>query len=350
MPRTRVLIVDDSIVCRRALADELGRDGELEVAGAAANGRIALAMLTQVNPDVVILDIEMPEMDGLTALKELRKTHPRLPVIMFSALTERGAAATLDALALGATDYFTKPSNAEGLESSLQVIRTELIPEIKAICARKDAVLKPVALPPARPATPAEIQVLAIGTSTGGPNALTEVLAGLAAGFPVPTVIVQHMPPMFTRLLAERLNAHGPLRVQEGRPGAILQPGEVWIAPGDHHMTVVRAGPSVRLELNQDPLENSCRPAVDVLLRSVAKAYGNKCLSVILTGMGKDGLRGCEIMRELGGQILAQDEESSVVWGMPGYVARAGLADKVLPLSMMAGEIVRRVSRPKASG
>jgi two-component system, chemotaxis family, protein-glutamate methylesterase/glutaminase len=368
MPKIRILVVDDAVVFRRMVAEELSSDPALEVVGTAANGRIALARMSQVSPDVVILDIEMPEMDGLATLAELRKTYPRLPVIMFSALTERGAEATLDALALGATDYFTKPANAGGLEASLDVIREQLIPEIKALFAstrRKtgaSAEPGPTGVPPTsagrqpdgqaprRPgAQPGPVQVLAIGTSTGGPNALADVLGRLPADFPVPIVIVQHMPPMFTRLLAERLSAQFPIRVQEGSSRSLLQPGHAWIAPGDHHMIVVRDNQQVRVLLHQDPPENSCRPAVDVLLRSVARTFGPNSLTVILTGMGRDGLRGCEAVREAGGQILVQDEVTSVVWGMPGHVARAGLADRVLPLSLIADEIVRRVQQSNAA-
>jgi two-component system chemotaxis response regulator CheB len=357
MPKIRVLVVDDAVVFRRLLAEELSSDPTLEVVGTAANGRIALARMPQVNPDIVILDVEMPEMDGLVTLAEIRKTYPHLPVIMFSALTERGASATLDALALGATDYFTKPENVGGIDASLQVIREQLIPEIKAICAgvRERTQGHPAvraAAPtssastqiPRRPsAQPGRVQVLAIGASTGGPNALTTIFRGLRADFPVPIVIVQHMPPMFTRLLAERLSAEFPIRVSEGESGSVLQPGQAWIAPGDHHMSVVRNGTKVRIQVEQGPPENSCRPAVDVLFRSVAQTFGPNSLAVILTGMGQDGLRGCEAIRETGGQILAQDEVTSVVWGMPGYVARAGLADRVLPLSLIADEILRRV-------
>jgi two-component system chemotaxis response regulator CheB len=354
VPKIRILVVDDAAVIRRLVAEELNRDPALEVVGTAANGRIALARMTQVNPDLVILDVEMPEMDGLATLAELRKTYPRLPVIMFSSLTERGAATTLDALALGATDYFTKPAGAGGLEGSLKVIRDELIPEIKTLCAAVAARLTPAAAcrPPTAPATtsaPGSVRVLAIGTSTGGPNALAEIIPRLPANFPVPVVIVQHMPPMFTRLLAERLSAQSGLRLHEGSSGTLLQPGHAWIAPGDYHMVVVREGTQVRLQVHQDPPENSCRPAVDVLFRSVAKTYGSHALAVILTGMGQDGLRGCEAIREAGGRVLAQDEATSVVWGMPGYVARAGLAERVLPLSLIADEIVRRVQPEKPS-
>lgn len=354
MAKYRILIVDDAVVFRRLVAEALASDPELEVVGTAANGKIALAKLTQVNLDLVILDVEMPEMDGLTTLRELRRTHPRLPVILFSALTERGAAVTLEGLALGASDYFTKPSNLGGLDASMQVIREQMIPEIKALCAgAAHRALRGGSLPgvaPPRPTTRSGmIEVVAIGTSTGGPNALAEVFAGLPADFPVPLLIVQHMPPTFTRLLAERLTAQYALRVDEGRSGAVPQPGQAWVAPGDHHMIVVRDGTQVRLLVHQDPPENSCRPAVDVLFRSVAQAYGGKCLAVVLTGMGQDGLRGCEAIRAAGGQVLAQDEATSVVWGIPGAVARAGLADRVIPLSLVSAEVMTRVRRGAAA-
>src|SRR5262249_7229968 len=220
MPKIRVLVVDDAVVFRRLVSDELSKDSDLDVVGTAANGRIALAKMSQVNPDVVILDVEMPEMDGLATLKELRKAYPHLPIIMFSALTERGAEATLDALALGATDYFAKPASTRGLDESLAVIREQLIPEIKALCRppKEDVGRKGLESGPrpctARPA-PGPVQVLAVGTSTGGPNALAELFRGLPGDFPVPILIVQHMPPIFTRLLAERLSAQFPIRFHE---------------------------------------------------------------------------------------------------------------------------------------
>ena len=340
MSRARVLIVDDAVVIRRLLADTLAADPAIEVVGTAANGRIALAKLAQVTPDLVILDVEMPEMDGLATLREIRKTHPKLPVIMFSAHTERGAAAALDALALGATDYFAKPA-AGGLDASLQVLRDELIPTIKALCARDRRASG--GFPAVTGPTAATVDVVAIGTSTGGPNALAEVFANLPADLAVPIVVVQHMPSTFTSLLAERLTAQTPIRVEEGRTGGVLRPGHAWLAPGDFHMTVARDGPAVRIGLNQGPPENSCRPAADPLFRSAAAAFGPNVLAVVLTGMGQDGLRGCEAVRAAGGQIVVQDEASSVVWGMPGFVARAGLADRVLPLGLIAPEIARRV-------
>lgn len=353
MGKIRVLVVDDSVVVRRTVTEELSADPDIEIAGTAANGQIAIAKLTHVNPDVVTLDVEMPEMDGLAALRQIRKTHPRLPVIMFSALTERGAAATLDALAFGASDYFTKPAGPGGLDESRRLIREELIPAIKALCKVKQiaAPASPQLTTPLASrliAAPAgRIDVVAIGVSTGGPNALAEVFQSLPADLPVPILIVQHMPPMFTRLLAERLSAHSKIRVSEATSGTALEPGKAWVAPGDFHMTVAREGERARIKLDQNPQENSCRPAADPLFRSVAKCYGPGCLAVVLTGMGQDGLRGCEEIRAAGGQIVVQDEATSVVWGMPGFVAKAGLADKILPLAMIGGEIVRRVRGPR---
>jgi two-component system chemotaxis response regulator CheB len=356
MPKVRILVVDDSVVVRRMLTDALSADPQLAVVGAAANGKIALARIPQVNPDIVILDVEMPEMDGLATLEGIRKSLPALPVIMFSTLTERGAEATLDALAKGATDYVTKPSNVGSAALALQSIRTQLIPKIKAICARVLGVELPStwAVPTAPKPVPPRvliprrkecIDIVAIGVSTGGPNALAVLIPTFPGDFPVPVVIVQYMPPVFTRLLAERLASGSQIGVEEGSPGTVLRPGCAWIAPGDYHMIVERDRDRVTLRTHQGPPENSCRPAADVLLRSVAEVYKPNSLAVVMTGMGQDGLRGCEQVFELGGQILAQDEASSVVWGMPGFVANAGLADKVLPLDQLGPEIIRRVRK-----
>lgn len=349
MEKIRVLVVDDSFVVRRIVTEELTAQGDIEVAGTAATGIIALDQIKALNPDLVILDIEMPEMDGLTALTHLRRGHPQTPVIMFSSQTELGAAATLEALSRGASDFFAKPGGAGSLEASRQVIRSELIPAIRALCKRESKpsavagkISAVAAMPSARPAL-ARVDVLAIGASTGGPNALAELFAALPAAFAVPIVIVQHMPPMFTQMLAERLTRNSQIPTVEATSGMELEPGKAWIAPGDYHLTIAREGSRIRTKVKQEPPENACRPAVDPLLRSVASVYGPHCLAVILTGMGQDGLRGCEAVRAAGGQVLVQDEASSVVWGMPGFVARAGLADKVLPLSLLANEIIRRV-------
>ena len=362
MAKIRVLIIDDAVVVRRIVSDVLTADPALEVVGTAANGKIGLAKIPQVNPDVITLDVEMPEMDGLETIVEIRKLYPRLPVIMFSTLSERGATVTLDALARGANDYVTKPANVGSVAAAQQSLRDQLIPKIKALC-NKVSFIKPLpATPVKKPVQPAVqvdpplhvrpasskvsvIDIVAIGVSTGGPNALCEIIPAIPEDFPVPIVIVQHMPPMFTKLLADRLDKQCHIRVHEGAAGDIVLPGHVYIAPGDFHMIVKREGTKVVLALNQGPPENSCRPAVDVLFRSVVDVYGSGTLGVILTGMGQDGLRGCEGIRDVEGQILAQDEKTSVVWGMPGFVAKAGIADQVIPLQQMAMEIVRRVRK-----
>jgi two-component system chemotaxis response regulator CheB len=355
MRRIRVLIADDAVVVRRMLGDVLSGDPELEVAGAAANGRIALARIPQANPDVVILDVEMPEMDGLETLRALRRTYPFLPVIMFSTLTQRGAAATLDALSLGANDYVTKPANVGSAHQAIEHIRAELIPKVKMFCAKAAGLELPQLPRPTPPTIPGtkhlavpfrhagRVEVVAIGVSTGGPNALSELVPEFPADFSAPILIVQHMPPVFTKLLAERLETRAHIKVEEGAPGQAVEAGHAFIAPGNYHMIVQREEGSVRIQTNQDPPENSCRPAVDVLFRSVAGTYGAGVLGVVMTGMGQDGLRGSERIREAGGQVFVQDEGTSVVWGMPGFVANAGLADRILPLQQLGSEIVRRV-------
>ncbi len=351
MRKIRVLVVDDSTVIRRLLTDALSSDTSIEVAATAPNGRIALAKIPQVAPDVITLDMEMPEMDGITTLVELRKSYPKLPVIMFSTLTQRGAEATLDALAKGANDYVTKPANVGSVTAALQNVRNELVPKIKAFCpwtaiAAAPTVRRVVPTAGATIAKPAtnrngRIDVVAIGVSTGGPNALQAIIPKLPANFPVPIVVVQHMPPIFTKHLADRLHQLSALDVFEGMKGDVLAAGGVWVAPGDFHMTLRRDGTTVRVDTNQQTPENSCRPAVDVLFRSVSETYGANVLGVVLTGMGQDGARGAEVIRDAGGRILIQDEKTSVVWGMPGAVAAAGLADKVLPLDQIAQEIIR---------
>jgi two-component system chemotaxis response regulator CheB len=338
MPKIRVLVVDDAVVVRKIVTDALSHDPSIEVVGTASNGRIALSRIPQLNPDVVTLDIEMPELNGLETLKEIRKTYPRLPVIMFSTLQAQ------------------------------QRIRDDLLPKIHALCWRVGGISKPqealssgrkvggtttaAAAAPVGGAARAvksvdalrpRIDIVAIGVSTGGPNALAQIFQRLPHDFPVPIVIVQHMPPMFTKLLAERLNSESALTVEEGIAGRVLSPGKAYIAPGNYHMTVRNHGGTIQLDTNQAPAENSCRPAVDVLFKSVAATFGASTLAVVLTGMGQDGLRGCEFVAEAGGEVVVQDQMSSVVWGMPGIVAEKGLANRVLPLDQLASDIVRRV-------
>jgi two-component system, chemotaxis family, protein-glutamate methylesterase/glutaminase len=339
----RVLIVDDSVVVRKLLAEALGASAEIKVAGTASSGAIALARIPQVNPDVITLDVEMPGLNGLQTLIEIRKLYPKLRVIMFSTLTEQGAAVTLEALSEGASDYVTKPTNTASLAAAMEQVRRVLVEKIVALGRHHVAAAPPVS-PIRRALIDRPIEVLAIGTSTGGPNALAAVLPHLPEAFPVPIVIVQHMPPLFTRLLAERLDAQSKLAVKEAEAGETLKPGQAWIARGGYHMTVQRKGAGTWIDLNQEAPENSCRPAVDVLFRSVAQAYGPNVLAVVMTGMGSDGARGAANIRDAGGEILAQDEPSSVVWGMPGAVVSSGLADKVCSLAELSQEIVRRIS------
>jgi two-component system, chemotaxis family, protein-glutamate methylesterase/glutaminase len=348
--KTRVLLVDDAVVVRKALSLAIAQDRDLEVAGTAVNGRVALAKLPALRPDIILLDFEMPEMDGLETVREIRKIDGRIPIIMFSSLTERGASVTLEALSLGATDYVTKPSNVD-MVATLAAISQELIPKIRALCRLPElfspapsptpgARTAPIVVLP-RPRLLSPVQVVAIGVSTGGPDALARVLPALPAGFPVPVVIAQHMPPIFTSLLAARLSAKSALPVRECVSGQPLTPGCAVIAPGDFHMVAVQGEGIVLLKTHQGPKENFCRPSVDVLFQSIARSYGSRALAVVLTGMGQDGLKGCETLRALGARIYVQDEASSVVWGMPGFVARSGLADKILPLDQIGGEIVR---------
>ncbi len=348
MPKIRVLIVDDAVVVRSRVSKILSSDPQIEVVGVAANGYIALAKIPQVNPDVIILDVEMPDLNGLETLTAIRQNYPLLPVIMFSTFTRTGAEATLSALSLGANDYATKPSNLGSVEAANQHICQELVPKIKLFgidSTKSPPAIAPQTIAPPTPLAKKQVDIVAIGVSTGGPNALAVLLSQLPAEFSVPIVIVQHMPPMFTQLLAQRLASKCKIPVQEAFPGAVLEPGYAWIAPGDFHMIVERHGTGGQIATNQEPPENSCRPSVDVLFRSVAQVYGARTLAVVLTGMGGDGLHGCKCIREAGGQILVQDKASSVVWGMPGFVANAGLADQILPLDQMADEIINQIHK-----
>lgn len=363
--RIRVMVVDDSVVIRRLVTVALEEDPVIEVVGTASNGSIGLQRIPQYNPDVLTLDIEMPEMNGLEMLRRVRREYPNVRVIMFSTLTERGAAVTLDALTLGADDYVAKVSNEGSLDRSMLRLREEMVPKIKqffhlpgkdATAARPFVTAPPVATGPFPPAAlaagatnartgpgskPVKPKALVIGVSTGGPNALREILPELPATFPLPVLLVQHMPPLFTRFLAERLSSVCRLRVEEAGEGAPVEPGKILIAPGDFHMKTIAAGGRVHVHLDQSPQQNSCRPAVDALFTSVAEVYGGEVIATILTGMGQDGLRGVQILKTLGATVLAQDEGSSVVWGMPGAVVGAGLADRVLPLDQIVPAILR---------
>ncbi|HEY1101411.1 MAG TPA: chemotaxis response regulator protein-glutamate methylesterase [Myxococcota bacterium] len=344
MQKARVLVVDDSAVIRLVLSDVLAAEPDIEVAGTAASGELALRRIEELAPTVVTLDVEMPGLGGLATLVEIRRRWPTLPVIMFSALTERAAKTTIDALARGATECIAKPRESDRA-SSTAYVKAQLLPLVRALSGVQPAVA-PAAPTTTRAAAPARLrsssrpppEILAFGASTGGPAALTAILTDLPTSFPLPIVVVQHMPPIFTRLFAERLTAVTSIPFSEAVDGEKLLPGHGYVAPGDYHMRIAAGR---RIALDQRPHEHSCRPAVDVLFRSVANAYGAAAFGVVLTGMGQDGVLGAEAIVQLGGRVIAQDELSSVVWGMPGYVARAGLADAVLPLAEIADDIQR---------
>ena len=375
MDKVRVLIVDDSAVMRKIIASALQKDPAIEVVGFAANGLQAIEAIKTYSPDVMTLDIEMPEMDGLTALREIRKTNKYLPIIMFSTLTHNGAQAAVMALTAGASDYVGKPATSAGsVDGAFKVLETELIPKIIGLAKRvksrrarelnaPDGSLPGPGLTPiprettlvrSLKSTPAEtslpqsvipvkpVQAICIGVSTGGPMALMQIFSQITTPLSVPVFIVQHMPPTFTALLAARLSAAGVMTIKEAEEGEIAIAGSGYIAPGGFHMTLEKSGTKTIIHLNTEPPENSCRPAVDVLFRSAVEVYGGGLLAVMLTGMGYDGLKGCQIIATKGGQIIVQDEATSVVWGMPGAVAQAGLAHAVLPIEKMAEEIAFR--------
>jgi two-component system chemotaxis response regulator CheB len=372
--RIRVLVVDDSVVVRRLVTDALSEDPAIEVIGSAANGRLALTKVAQLAPDLVTMDVEMPEMNGIEAVRELRRAGHHMPIIMFSTLTERGAEATLDALVAGASDYVTKPSNTGSLKESLAQVAGQLLPKIKALVPRvrlgsASALRNPMPgaapraagiarvpdgahrLPGVLRAEPAPhaVRAVVLGSSTGGPEALSRFVAGLSAPLPVPMLIVQHMPPVFTRQLAARLDRMGPSTVVECAGDEELLPGHVYVAPGDRHLELRRSGAGVRTILTDSPPVNFCRPSVDVMFRSAVGVLGGDLLAVVLTGMGADGRTGCEAVVTAGGTVVVQDEATSVVWGMPGAVAAAGLAHRVLPIADLPHTVEALVRGPLAA-
>ncbi|WP_263353586.1 protein-glutamate methylesterase/protein-glutamine glutaminase [Acidicapsa acidisoli] len=375
----RILIVDDSAVMRALLRSVVSSDSRLEVAGTASDGASALRVIDSVRPDLILLDVEMPVMDGLSTLRQIRARPTRIPVIMCSSLTQRGAQVTIEALASGASDYVAKPTGQPSREAAVQALAQDLVPKILALTAlgspshgsaRGHASAFPLSSPAAPPRTPVTANLafstppqqppsgfapaaVLIGVSTGGPAALDLLLPGLPAAFPLPILIVQHMPELFTKHLAERLDSRCPLRVHEAAEGEPVRPGHIYIAKGDWHMEVSahsampdhHSSSAPVLRLTRQAPENHCRPSVDVLFRTAAAVYSGRLLGVILTGMGHDGLAGSRILRQHGGVLLAQDEPTSAVWGMPGAVAQAGLANRILPLNAIASEILRLSAR-----
>jgi two-component system chemotaxis response regulator CheB len=357
MEKIKVLIVDDSVVACRVLADAVSSDPALEVAGTALSGPLALRKLQSCLPDIIMLDIDMPEMDGIQTLGEIKKTNPGLPVIICSGLAEKGNAYAMKALLGGAADYVTKPKHVAAQDSQMEIFRKDLIGKIKAHCggfqsSPPEAPIAVSALPSVavqdRKAYTEGIEVVVIGVSTGGPKALAELLPALPGNLPVPVLIVQHMPPDFTKTLAANLSKHSTLKVEEGVAGAKIRPGTIWLAPGGRHMRVVRKGAEFELALADDPPVNSCRPSVDVLFHSACGVFGPRVLGVVLTGMGQDGLSGVAAIRKKGGIVFVQDEATSVVWGMPGAVANASLADRILPLRDIPNAIVGAILKSRS--
>ena len=365
-PPIQIMIVDDSVVIRRILAKLLSRDPDLAVIGTAANGRIAVDQIPQMKPDVIILDLEMPELDGFGVLEFLRKNHPGIRTIVFSTLSQRGASQTIEALSLGASDYSTKPSSmVSGTDdASVAQVSEELIRKIKQLGLHRKGDFGGLPLESGGPGPAAaargssgaenrknrSFKAVAVGISTGGPEALLKMLPVFSKSFPVPILIVQHMPPVFTKLLSDRLASSSRIRVVEASEGMKLEAGTAYIAPGNFHMEVSKERGENRIRLNQNPQENSCRPSADVLFRSVAKAFGGQALGVIMTGMGQDGYRGLKEMKAEGACVLAQDEASSVVWGMPASVVQEGMADQVVPLSKMGATIEEWIAGAPVAG
>jgi two-component system, chemotaxis family, protein-glutamate methylesterase/glutaminase len=345
--RIRVLAVDDSAVMRSLLRTALGTCPQIEIVGTAQDGRAALEPIERLAPDLVLLDVEMPCMSGLEVLAEIRARRLRVKVIICSTLTRRGASITLEALARGAADYVSKPL-AQDAADSIAALRRELLPKIFALFPPEGwqcpvefpyRSLLVSAYPDLRAASIPG--VLVIGVSTGGPAALEQILPALPADFPLPVLIAQHMPRLFTSLLAERLDGLCPFSVREAEAGAQISRGNAYLARGDWHLEVAGTSARSSLRLHQGDSADRCRPSVDLLFRSAAAVYGAGVLALVLTGMGSDGLDGCRAVSAEGGRILVQDRPTSAVWGMPGAVAREGLADRVLPLVSIAGEITR---------
>lgn len=342
--KIRVLVVDDSAFVRRALDRMLGGAADIEVVGLAADGAQGLEMSRQLEPDVITLDVKMPRLDGLETLKRLMEERPT-PVLLLSSLTQQGAEVTLRGLELGALDFVDK-SSVQG-PMNLLGLADELLTKVRALAASHRA---PPGAPPSAKEAPGDpyaggprAEVVAIGASTGGPAALQEVIPRLPAGFPGAVLVVQHIPKGFSRSLAERLAGRSPLPVREARDGEAVAPGTVLVAPAGIHTKVRRRGGVVRVALDEEPRSSLHRPSVDVLMASVAKAYGPRALGVVLTGMGSDGTAGLGAIKEAGGRTLAESEDSCVIYGMPKAAVEAGVVGRQVPLARMADEILSAV-------
>ncbi len=351
------MLVDDSAVIRGILSKTLESDPAIKVVSSVSNGEMALSIVKTANPHVIILDVEMPVMDGLTALPQLLKACPSAKVIMFSSLTEKGASVTLKAMTLGAVECLVKPNSTQNTgtgsefqKNILDLIRG-LVPQHERTSAPSTAAAAKTAAPPRTSAKIALQQglniylgkpsIVAIGSSTGGPQALFEVIKS-CKDFNVPIVITQHMPATFTKILAEHIRQQTGVPTHEGAEGMPVQAGNAYVAPGGFHMKILSSGGALKISLDNGPPENFCKPAVDPMFRSLIEIFDKKVLGVILTGMGHDGLAGGKLLVEKGGRLIAQDEATSVVWGMPGAVATAGICNAVLPLPEI-GPHIRKI-------
>lgn len=358
--KIKILVVDDTIFYRKILKDTLAHFPEAEIVGTASNGRIALNKIDQLKPDLITLDLEMPTLNGLDTLRELKKVENPPSALMVSAHTTKDAQVTMEALNLGAFDFIAKPSGGD-IRTNVEILKEQFKPVLTAYGIRQKFKINltngkaPTKTKQTASKTPIEIPVstkkiksydpdiIAIGISTGGPKALADVVPTLNSKIKAPIVIVQHMPPLFTKALASSLNAKTDLEVVEAKDGDILQPGKIYIAPGGSQMKVYRKGIASRgkIEITDDPPENFCKPAVDYLFRSVADNYEKNALGIIMTGMGRDGVIGAKMMRDKGAKIMAQNKETCVVFGMPSEAIRKGVVDYVLPLNQIAPEINR---------
>lgn len=351
----RVFVVDDSSVVRGMLIRALETDATISVVGTAMHGEAALRGLRATPADVVLLDVEMPVMDGLTALPLILRDYPETRVVMVSALTQDGARTTVQALALGAAGCIAKPS-AGSVQESVRRVAAELIPLVKALgCGGTRSTIgeaggsvsgrgraeAPEVRVPERTARKLDVrpELIVIGTSTGGPNALSLFFKALPRDVEIPILVVQHMPPLFTPMLAKHIERDAERPAAEGRDGEPIVRGQVYVAPGDFHMEVTRGHGQYGIRIQKSAAEHYCRPSVNPLFRTAAQHAGNRVLAIMLTGMGDDGIEGTRDVVDRGGRVIAQDEASSVVWGMPGAVVRAGLADQVLPLSAIPGVV-----------
>jgi len=344
--RLRLIVIDDSAVYRKVVSDVLNGITDVEVVAVAPNGKIGLEKIERLKPDVVTLDVEMPEMDGIETLRNLKKRNISCEVVMLSSFTTEGAEATVEALELGALDFITKPEGT-GLLDNSKIIEQQLKPLLSCIftkrmlCKAKE--YKPIRKveTPVPANNPAKVSIVVIGISTGGPNALLKVIPKLPKNFSLPIVVIQHMPKNFTASLAESLNKKSAVNVLEAENGQQLESGNVYVAPGGKQMKVSLSGSRGFLTVTDDPPENNCKPSVDYFFRSVAKEYRNKALGIIMTGMGSDGVLGLRLMKRRGVRVIAQSEETCVVFGMPGEAFKAGVVDSLVPLDRIANEIIR---------